>query len=617
MLRVTGLALLFLMPAGAALAVPSDVNDFTFDSFEAEYALSRDAARISHLEVVETIVARFPEVDQNRGIIRAIPNDYDGVDLATQITAVVDERGEPVHFELNDTGEFLEVILGTDEFVHGVTTYVVSYSQENVVRSFDDTGADEFYWDVNGTGWGQPFDRVSMTLRVEAPLLDALSGEAACYEGALGESNENCVLLHTGVGETVAVFSAEATELAPGETLTVAVGFAPGTFVTPEPTIDPEFPGEIFTPRPIPLWLQAASAVPGLLSVGALVMSIVARSRAGRDAPGRGTIVVQYSEPEDLDILQAAHFMHRSQSALPAALVRLAVRKNLRILAYAVDGGSEPYTLQYLGHANAGPLDERLLSVLFGPNPQPGATRGFGSYDQKLMSELGDLSAHAKDSLVELGYLARATGQRTGIALGLIQLGLVLVTTVILVGSLFAFFTLSGFVLASLALAIIGTVVSFVLGYRRLLVTEKGAAARDFLIGLRQYLQLAEQDRLRMLQSPAGAERVNVGDNLELIKLYERLLPWAVLWGVEDQWMHELAVRVQSVGQQPDWFVGSTGFDVSAFSTTMRAVSTTISPPSSSSSGGWSGSSGGSFSGGSFGGGSSGGGGGGGGGGGR
>ena len=42
-----------------------------------------------------------------------------------------------------------------DDFVHGAQTYVFTYTLENVTRFFDDTGVDEFYWDVNGTEWQQ------------------------------------------------------------------------------------------------------------------------------------------------------------------------------------------------------------------------------------------------------------------------------------------------------------------------------------------------------------------------------------------------------------------------------------------------------------------------------
>ena len=111
-----------------------------------------------------------------------------------------------------------------------------------------------------------------------------------------------------------------------------------------------------------------------------------------------------------------------------------------------------------------------------------------------------------------------------------------------------------------------------------------------------------------MLQSPQGAERIDVGDNLQMIKLYERLLPWAVLWGVEDQWMRELAVRVDALSEKPDWFMGSNGFNPGAFSSAVNGMSASLKPPVSVSRGSWGGSSGSSFSGGSTGGGFSGGG---------
>ena len=68
------LALTALLAAGFALglapsAAVADTSDFTFDSFDAEYTLSREADGTATLQVVETIVARFPDFDQIRGII--------------------------------------------------------------------------------------------------------------------------------------------------------------------------------------------------------------------------------------------------------------------------------------------------------------------------------------------------------------------------------------------------------------------------------------------------------------------------------------------------------------------------------------------------------------------
>lgn len=598
-ISVLALAGVFVAAASAA----ADTSDFTFDSFDVEYTLGRADDGTSTLSVVETIVARFPEFDQNRGIIRAIPNDYSGVDLGTTVQSVADENGAPVPYETDYTGEFVELALGTDEFVHGPTTYVISYTQVNVVRNFEDTGSDEFYWDVNGTGWGQPFGRVSAELTVDSSLVADLSGNQACYVG-VQNSTTQCEITSPTPGS----FLATVNDLGPGETLTVSIGFASGTFVAPEPT----------GPRPaqeVPLLNHVLTGGIGVLSLGGIVVAIVGRRRAG-GAKGRGIIIPQYSEPDDITILQAAHLMKRPATAIPAALVRLAVRKNLRILAYAVTIGGEPYSLQYLSSAGANAEDEAILTTLFGADPEPGSIREFAQSDQTLMTSLTGLSTRAKDSLEASGFERRAAGRGFAVGAIVLQVLLAFATLTLLIQSAALYSNVSVLVLPVVIVGTAALITCIALAVVPAQPTDKGADARDYLLGMRMYLTLAEQDRLRALQSPSGAERVNVNDDLEMIKLYEKLLPWAVLWGVEDQWMRELAVRVDAVQAQPDWFVGTNGFTPSLFTSTVRGFGTALVPPVSSSS--WSGSSfGSSFSGGSFGGGFSGGGGGGGGGGGR
>ncbi|WP_439565538.1 DUF2207 domain-containing protein [Microcella sp.] len=590
--------------AGSAplAALAADTSDFTFDSFDADYMLSREADGTATLQVVETIVARFPDFDQNRGIIRAIPDDYDGVPLNTQVIGVVDQNGSPVPYESAYSGGFVELALGTDEFVRGAQTYVISYTQQNVVRSFDDTASDEFYWDVNGTGWGQPFGRVSATVTLAPDVAATLTGNAACYVGALGET-EQCTIQDAG-----GVFTASATDLAPGETVTVAIGFAPGTFLTPEPTPPPQ-------PQEVPFWMHALSGGVGLASVGALAAAIVSRVRAGTSAKSRGAIIAEYSEPEGIDIVQSAHLLNRPASGIPAAVVRLAVRKNLRILAYAVNEGGAPYTLQYLGDDRADALDLALLEALFGADRVAGSLTPYGEYDSALAVKLDALSTSALSSLEPLGFRRKPSGRGFGWLMLAAQWVLQALAFGAIVVSTGLFLNVSPLAFVSLLVAFFAGFAAFGLAIRPLQLTEKGRAAKDHLEGLKLYLTVAEEERLRVLQSPQGAERIDVGDNLQMVKLYEKLLPWAVVWGVEDQWMRELEVRVAALDTAPDWFVGRSGFEVALFTSAVRGMTATTTAPVSSSS--WSGSGGGSFSGGSFGGGFSGGGGGGGGGGGR
>ena len=152
----------------------------------------------------------------------------------------------------------------------------------------------------------------------------------------------------------------------------------------------------------------------------------------------------------------------------------------------------------------------------------------------------------------------------------------------------------------------IGVGVLIMLGARRPL-TKEGALAVEHLEGLREYIRLAEADRLQMLQSVSGADRVAT-DSGQVVKVYEKLLPYAVLFGLEKEWAGELAKYYDET--PPDWYTGTNvaAFNVGAFAAGVAGLSSSVSSS-------FSGSASSSSSGGSGGGGSSGGGGGGGGGG--
>ena len=100
----------------------------------------------------------------------------------------------------------------------------------------------------------------------------------------------------------------------------------------------------------------------------------------------------------------------------------------------------------------------------------------------------------------------------------------------------------------------------------------------------------AEADRIRMLQSPSGAEwvPVDVNDPRQKLALYEKLLPYAVVFGQEKEWSQQLAVLYTAVGATgPYWYYGTGAFDASSFSSGIGSLSAAAS--SSSSTGGSSG----------------------------
>src|SRR5690606_9323576 len=116
--RASALALAFVLalapPAAASgiVPAPADVQNFTYDSFDAEYWLVRAPGGASALYTTETIVARFPDFDQNRGIVRTLPRSDSGIDLQTQVMDVRGEGGAPIPWWTELDEDWLYILTG-------------------------------------------------------------------------------------------------------------------------------------------------------------------------------------------------------------------------------------------------------------------------------------------------------------------------------------------------------------------------------------------------------------------------------------------------------------------------------------------------------------------------
>lgn len=591
------------LPA-AVQAVPAGVDDFAFARFDAVYELGRDDDGHSELRTTETLVAVFPEFDQNRGIRRAIPRDYDGHPTDIRIESVTDAAGAPRPYEVerSEDGEFELVTIAADDYVHGEQTYVITYHQRNVTLQPDDVPQQEFYWDVNGTGWAQPFGRVRGELRLEEGLAEALSGDAACYRGYEGSSTP-CELLSVDAGADP-VLVAQASALGPYENLTLAVGFRPGTF---EPR------DERFTSSPAAM----TSAVAGIIAFLLAIAAVVTRAVRWRDHPGRGIIVAEYEPPEGLTLMEAADLVGASSKGITATILAEAVAGRVRV----VETGRRKYAVEVASADADHAADrdaQRVLTALFGSYPVRGSRRDLTSRDTALGTKLMNLRRQVHSRVAKEGLRRRPdAGRRVLLAIGAIAAAAVAVVFGFLalddrMGGPWPLLPIAGSIAAAIATVLV------VANVRPL--TERGRLLHDHLEGLREYIRLAEADRIRMLQSPSGAERVPLAgamaagavapgpDPEQVLRVTERLLPYAVLFGHEREWSDELAALYAARGEQPGWYSGRDGFNAVAFS---AGVSSFTSASSSS----WSGSASSSSSGGSGGGGSSGGGGGGGGGG--
>ncbi|MET0725549.1 MAG: DUF2207 domain-containing protein, partial [Leifsonia sp.] len=134
----------------------------------------------------------------------------------------------------------------------------------------------------------------------------------------------------------------------------------------------------------------------------------------------------------------------------------------------------------------------------------------------------------------------------------------------------------------------LAAIVLAVIAVSKMPLEAKGAELRDHLRGLDEYIRLAEADRIRYLQSPQGAERTPIAtdDREQLLRLNERLLPWAVLFGREKQWTAELGRYYEENGTQPGWYVGGQPFNAAVFASSVASVTSSASSSYSAASGG-------------------------------
>ena len=576
--------------AGAASAVEfrTDVNDFEFSSWDATYEVGIDEEGRATLHVEETRVAEFPTFDQNRGIVAGYPTRYQGADIDTTILSVRDENGDDVPYETEDDDDMVFVLTGDDDYVHGSTTYVIEYEMRDVVLAATKTKVDEFNWNLLPLDSTQGIDSFHAEITFVDGLASHLTGDSACYQGLVG-SRERCELRTQGDN----TFTVDERDIAAEWGITVAIGLEAGTITQPAARL-PNAATDVW-----PYWLGGgtiALSIAGWLAARALVRS---RRR------GTGIVVAQYDVPDSMPPLLASALIPNAKTALAAQIVHLAVRGMLRLEDLPEDDGKKKRRprLRRLDAPAPDPLDEKALDALFqGAGTDtvvkiPKNSSSFAARMQKLL-ESGPKEAERRGFTTK----ERSTGARIVQAFALVVFAAMVV--------LFLWALLTGresagpvaFVtLVSAAVTLVATFAAF---HRYTVLTREGAMQLEYLEGVREFIRVAEADRLRMLQSYTGAERRSDG-SVDVIHIYEKLLPFAILFGQEKEWGEVLESAYSQAHHDPAWvngtYLGLT-YRMSSFSSATQSSSTYVSPSSSAG-----GSTGGGFSGGGGGGGFSGG----------
>ncbi|MBQ3474402.1 DUF2207 domain-containing protein [Candidatus Saccharibacteria bacterium] len=601
------LALVFSMPAFA-----NDLNNFYFSDFTGDYYLSKDENGVSHLKVVESVTAVFPDYNQNKGICRQIPfTNQNGKNItlpslsSSNLTLTRNGSPEPIYSITKENG-YYNVCTGTEEYILGAQTYVFTYEFSKVVTEFTDDGKEyqELYWDTNGNGAVQRFESVTARIHFSDP--EVFSGEKWCYVGKYKESGqERCEISEIEDG-----IQFKAKDLTKYENLTFDVELKAGSFYIAEPDKNYAY-----------VWIITGLGVVCLLSIIYALKKFL-RSREKANYYKGIFVKPEYQPSKEYSLAEMSEiYIGKKKDVKVAMLLDLIVNKKITLKK----GEKKKWSIIINENLFDGEYSYLVSILNGGTKPEVGseveikrrtATSKLVSLKNQMERKiLGDLK---EDGLVEAKYKMGMNGINIGGLANTIMTTIIMTPVVVMIG-LFVLAILSDalglegnyggelvfaeYFFQTALIMIVATIMIVVFLTNRAAKyekhTHKGLEASRYMDGLKLYIKMAEADRMKMLQSVMGVDTSAEG----IVRLYEKLLPYAAVFGLEESWMNEMKkyCELEEI-EEPDYLIS--GFTTSEIlrglnhAASYATNSTVMSSSGGGSSSGFSGGGGGGFSGG-------------------
>jgi len=562
--------ILFFLIIIFGIAIAGQVNAEKINSFNSYIYVQTDGRII----VEEQILYDF-ENEQKHGIFREIPIKYQArggnYNLRFKVLSVTDQGGLAYYYDVTYPGSNASIKIGdANVLVDGQKNYYIKYEIDRAINYFTDY--DELYWNVTGNNWpiavGQSSAKVILPEKVKSDLI-----KADCFAGLIG-SNNKCSASNiedvSGSANSVSFFEKN---LNAGEGLTVVFGFPKGVVAEPSK------------------WQNIRDITKDniilLLPIATFFILFYLWRKKGRDPEGRGTIIAQFDSPDNLTPAEVGTLMDESadNADISAEIIFLAIRGYLKITKIAGQGlfGKTDYILEKLKDGDdLANFEKDLLRSIF------------DSKQDKKLSELKDNFykdlARIKDKLysdlVDKGYFLSNPKKTRG---WYYAAGIVLAVAGFFIGPMLL---LGVFGFGSI---IVSGIIILTFGHFMPARTLKGVYAKEYIFGLKEYVNVAEKDRINFHNAPSKNPAH-----------FEKLLPFAMVLGVEKAWAKQFEGIYKT---PPSWYNDPSGANFSTLifinslnSFSASAKSDLASSPSSNASGGGSGFSGG-FSGGGFGGG--------------
>ncbi len=547
-------------------------------NYQVDIQLDKEAS----LLVSEKIDYDFDD-EQRHGIFRQIPTYYKGEteDFSTSIDniSVTDEQGEAYKYTSEQEGDYLVLRIGdAKQYVSGQKIYVINYRVQGAILFFDTY--DELYWNAIGTDWPVAIEQAQATLSLPATASSTQS-IFKCWSGAHG-SNTTCQNLSLDTNtEGIAGLSVKQSDLSAHQALTILAQL-------PKGLLDEAAVKNLAATKEAALAKRMWGS-PWFLLWPILVFSLMYSwwSKKGRDPKGRGNIIAEYDVPHDLRPAEVGAIVceNFNNTFLTAEIIYLASHGYLKIIRQPKSGlfSKEDFILEKIKDSDKSlkNYQSELLIFLFS---------AIDDKQQVKISDLkGDFYTHLEKWKKEVWSLLKTekyysnTGQ--GQKIGLLILGLALVFLAFPAFALFGVWGTGSIILSGLIVVI----------FSRWMPqkTQSGVLTKEYLLGLKEYLQVAEKDRLEFHNAPSKDPQT-----------FEKLLPYAIVFGVENQWAEKFKDIYKT---PPTWYSDSSfsNFNSILFISSLHNFSNnsihSLATPTHSGAGGMGG--GGGFSGGGFGGG--------------
>lgn len=553
-----------LVLAGTLLAInvlggsgvsAANTDNFVIKNFEVTMDLNRDETGHSTLRTVEAITAEFPTTNQNQGLERTMIKKYDRHRTDFELISVTDGNGRALPYYWD--GDTLW-IGEKDEYVHGTQTYRITYTQRDITKVHQDTGRDEFYWDVIGTEWRVPIEQVSAKILVAPGLRDRILENPRCYVG-YQQGTDICQ-----INEFDGTYLLSAKNIGSGRGLTVAFGFMPQTFIGYQATL-----GErLLALLAEGLLISNLVIGPVVLLIGTALLFIRYRQTKRRHRKAIGTAVVpEYLPPRGRTLSENARVWSPNffTNAWTGRLI------SAQLMAWAVAQYAEfqeakkktlfraaQYTITFKESlADLPELDQRMAKLVTGSVPRTGdsvTTDQLRKRSKKIYQQLRGLDE--KITSGDLYEKAAAFERRAGrLKVICIILGVLLLNVPIIILAVIAW--------------------SF---QRQIFVSEAGERLRRHLEGLKMFISITEEERLEILRNSGRTEKIGdvANDQGLLVRLYERLLPYAILFGQEKEWTRQLGKMYEVTQVSPGWMAGRGAYSATAMTGFMNGLSTSM-----------------------------------------